>query len=304
VAFLRDLSDFIGEDGEIDLPDDFGALNGTGDLNEYGAEVELELGRRRALGFVLSAGYDVEDYNNTTSASLFDETSARVGIETILRFSPVSTGTIALGYEEVDTADTTDTQREITTLDFGYAHEVSARTRLTATLGFSQTDRQTTAGSSRDDTVTGAVGVSYALPNGEIGGSLGLTRTEGDSGVIGSLNWRQDLPTGSISAELTHEIDIATDGGTRPETALDVTYSHEVNAVSGVEFGLTHVIAGSTPTSNRISQTDLEVSYRRELTADWGLNAGLRYQVRREATVGTAEAPFAFLTIGRQFDLR
>ena len=81
-------------------------------------------------------------------------------------------------------------------------------------------------------------------------------------------------------------------------------YGQDINAVSGVEFGLTYLIASGTATRNRVAEGDLSVTYRRALTEDWALRTGLSYRTRDEATVGSAASPFAFVSIGRTFDLR
>lgn len=304
VAFLNDLSDFIGEDGEIDLPDDFDDFTGEGERTIYSAEAVLELRRQAPLGLTLSAGTTVTDYTNTTSATLFDETSVRVGAVASLRFSEISSATIGLGYEEADSDDPLSAPRQITSLDLGYARELSPRARMDASIGITQTERDI-AGAATERATEAAVNLTYDLPTGELSGGIGLAWPDGGgSEVTGRLGWRQDLPTGSISAALTQELETLDDGETRPETALSLNYTHEINAVSGIAFDVAHVVAGSTATRNRVAQTEAGVSYSHLLTEDWSLRAGLRYQIRNEATVGQAESPYAFVTLGRSFDLR
>lgn len=305
LTFDRDISEFIGEDGSIDLPDDFDATS-EGTRNDYAVGVRLDLQRRAPLSYSLGAAYEVTDYTDVTSATLFDETALRLDASANLRFSAISSASITLEYDDVQTDDLIDTHRKITSLTFGYTREVSPILRFGASLGLTHTAREILGPvTSSENETTAEVNLAYSLPNGELGGSLGVTRPDaGGTELIGRLNWRQDLPTGSFTASLTQEAETTSDGETRPTTALSVSYAQDINALSGIEFGLTHIIASGTATRNKVAETQVAVTYRRSLTEDWDLRTGLSYQTRDEDTVGRASAPFAFLSIGRTFDLR
>ncbi len=305
LTFDRDLSAFIGEDGEIDLPDDFDTT-GEGTRNNYAMAVRLDLQRRAPLSYSLDAAYEVTDYTNTSSGTLFDETAIRLGATANLRLSAISSASVNLGYADIETDDTTQTHRKITSVSLGYARELSPRARMGASLGLTHTDRELLGPVTSNETETTAeVSLSYDLPTGAIGGSIGVTFPDGGgSELIGALNWRQDLPTGSISAVLTQSASTTTEGETRPTTALSVNYAQDINALSGIEFGLTYVIASGTATRDRVAESDLAITYRRSLTEDWSMRTGLTYRTRDEGTSGTTASPFAFVSIGRTFDLR
>lgn len=305
LTFDRDISDFIDDDGTVDLPDDFD-LTGDGTRNEYSVAAELTLRRRAPLSFVLGASYEVTDYTNTSSGTLFDETTIGLDATANLRFSAISSGSVALAYDDIQTDDATETHRKISSLTFGYSRELSPILRVGASLGLTHTDRELLGPvNSTENETTARVEATRDLPNGSIGGNIGVTwPDEGGSELVGQIDWRQDLPTGSISATFTQEAETTTDGETRPTTALSVNYGYDINAVSGIDFGLTYLIASGTATRNRVAESDVSVTYRRALTEDWALRTGLSYQTRDEETVGSAESPFAFLNIGRTFDLR
>ncbi len=305
LSFERDLSDFVGEDGTIDLPDDFDTTS-EGTRNDYAVGVRLDLQRRAPLSYSLGATYEVTDYTDVTSPTLFDETALRLDVSASLRFSAISSATVSLGYDDIQTEDLVETHRKISSLTLGYARELSPILRLGASLGLTHTQREILGPvTSSGNETTAEVELSYTLPNGELGGSIGVTRPEGGgSELIGQLRYRQDLPTGSLSALLTQEASTTTDGETRPTTALSLSYVQDINALSGIEFGLTHILAAGTATRNKVAQTQLAVTYNRSLTEDWSLRTGLTYQTRNEETVGKSDAPFAFLSIGRTFDLR
>jgi hypothetical protein len=305
LTFDRDLSDFIGEDGSIDLPADFDASS-TGQRYNYDLAVRLDLQRRAPLSYSLGASYGVVDYVNTTSATLVDQTTLGVDVSANLRFSAISSASVEIGYDDIQEEDVAQTHRKVTTLTFGYARELSPRARLGASLGLTHTAREVLGGfTSNENATTAEVSLDYDLPTGALGGRLGVTLPDGGgTELIGELNWRQDFPTGSLTALLTQEADTTSDGETRPTTALSVSYTQNINALSGVEFGLTHLIASGTATRNRVAETELAVTYNRSLTEDWALRTGLTYQTRAEDTVGRSSSPFAFVSIGRSFDLR
>jgi hypothetical protein len=332
---LRSLSDFITQDGTVLLPGDIGNLAGSGTRETLGGNVKLDLWRDAPIGFVLGAGYSQTSYSNISPLSdLTDSDRWNVDGQVRLRFSTVSTGTIGLRHDVYDTASLTGRDRRTTALDLGLEQTLSPRALLTASIGYSEVERENP--SSSETGLIGSLGLDYDMANGsatadfsaeldETGGrrieftlgrsldlrngaltaSIGVTAPEnGSTGLIGSLDWQQALPTGQISARIDRSISSSDEDVSRLTTLASVNYDHEINAVSGLEFGVLYVSQEGVSGSTGVTRTDLSAAYRRSLTKDWDLNTGINYRVRDEDAQGRAEAPSVFLSLGRRFEFR
>jgi hypothetical protein len=111
------LSDFVNNEGLIELPEDFATLNGTGQRTDYGINAFLETGRDAPLGFVLSGGASGIEYTGSNDPSLFDIARTNAGATALLRVSPVATGTLGLRYSTYDADDDLQTYRTTTGAD-------------------------------------------------------------------------------------------------------------------------------------------------------------------------------------------
>ena len=333
---LQSLTDFVDSSGNVVLPPDFANLSGTGRRTVSGSSVNLELGRETPLGFVLDAGFSQTDYSNTSSSDLSDFDRRNVDGQARLRFSPLTTGTVGLRYDTYDAANPTGRDRTTTAADIGVEEALSERSTLKASLGASQVETDeaglitTTSGligslglaydmpngsatadfdakldENGDQRLEFVVGRSMELPDGSLSARLGLTAPEiGKTEVIGGLDWQRALPDGKISARLNRSVSSSDQDVSRLTTLASINYDHDINAVSGIGLGLLYVQQEGTPSDNQVTRTDLNATYRHALTEDWNVNTGVSYRVRDEDTVGRAESPSVFLSIGRRFDFR
>ena len=149
------------------------------------------------------------------------------------------------------------------------------------------------------------VGRSMELPDGALSYSLGVTDPEfADTALIGSLNWQRTLPSGQFSINFNRNVVSNNTDATQLATSLAVNYNHQINTTSSVGLSLFYGVTDATVDANGVEQTELSATYSHALTEDWNLNTGVNYQVRDEDTVGRADSPSVFLSIGRRFDFR
>ena len=327
LEFLR-LSDFLDEDGELDLPEDFEDLARTGRRTAYNLDAGLVLGREAApLGLSLTLGVGGIDYSQ--GAQLADVRTLRAGVETRARFSPVLTGTLGYRREERREGSAPRERRVTDTVFAGLSYVVSPRTEVSGVLGWSRVDRTGTeirreegAIGSLDittDTPSGPIGVSLSAENleagqrfqaslnrglelrvGALSGSIGAVRQPGgDTDVIGRIAFSQPLRTGSVNVALARTA--VGNEDPRIRTTLTTGMTYQINSVSS--FGLRGDYARTSGALdiNRVEQAGVTASYSHQLTRDWALTSGVGYRVRNEADLGRARSPEVFIGLGRSF---
>jgi hypothetical protein len=275
--------------------EDLGEDDATGTRTDYGADFRIETGRTVPVGFAFSAAYDRTQYGDTADPDLLDTDTVEVGVETLLRFSEVAIGHIGLGYLREDEAGPTGTLSETVTASAGMDYTLP-NGMATALLSLSRDDQDR-------DRATFEIGRALDLPAGAVTARLGITHASpGGTDLIGALQWSQDLPSGTFDVRLERSVDFDDDtNGSVLDTALTVSLTREVNAVSSMGLDFSHEV--SEAPLERIEQSELAAVYRYQLTDDWGLDSGVRYRVRRDAD-GRSESPDVFVGISRSFEVR
>ena len=287
IETLRPLSDFLNEDGEIDLPTNPDDLVGTGIRRATGARVRLDLGTEAPLGVSLSAGFEQTDYADVSDADLVDSQSLDLGTTVRLRFSETLSGDVTLTQNRFEAEDAATTRRVTQGLDVGIRQQISPRLSVSAGAGLSIAR---TEGDEVEKSTTARAGLDLALPQGGLAFDIGLDSTK--------ISWQQSLPRGSISAALSQSPDADGSGST---SVLALNYSQSLSAVSAINFGLSYSDF-SDPVENDVARTDLTASYSHSLTPDWGMSVGANHSLRDEDTVGAANSSTLFLSLSRNFE--
>lgn len=334
VDYLRDLTQFLDAEGNLDLPEDFDKLSGTGRRADYALDATLNLGTAAPLGLSLTAGVSGIDYSNVTASDLNDIRRTRLGATTRLRFSPVSEGSVTLSRSTSDEDNAAQTKITRDGVEFGLKQEVSPRARFDAGIGYSVIDTEEFGTTTREKGLTTRFGMVYDmpdgrysadlsgttdengnratlsfgrvrdLPDGSIAARVGITRADwGDTALVGGLTWRRALRDGGVSASLDRSVRTTDPNVETTVTALSVNYNRDINAVSGVSLGMNYAETRETGT-NDIARAGLSASYRHALTEDWTMNLGLAWRMRDEATVGRATSEEVFLSLSRDFTWR
>ena len=332
VDFLRDLDEFLDEDGVLELPADFNELTGTGRRFDYDAEVRLELGREAApAGVTLSARLSGIDYTNA-AANLNERQRINLGASGRLRLSPVMTALVSVQHDRLEIDNPEQTDRRSNTATVGLAYALDPTTSLSASIGASRIDTREFGLRSRSEGVVGnldlarelpdgsisaqlsasrveagqrlslSVGRARALPDGSISGQIGASRgPDGGVNVIGNFGWNRQLPDGSVTANLLREVRLTGEDEERVTTTVRLTYNHSFTDVSSVALRVNHAVSEPVGTTARVSRTDFGATYRHQITPDWALDSGVTYRLRRERGVGSANSPSVFVALGRDF---
>ncbi len=290
IAFLRDVSDFIDADGELDLPDDFGDLVGSGIRRLTIFATGLEWGETAPVGYELFLSLQTLRYEDA-SADLLDADTGIVSAGLRLNLNEVTTGNISLGFSQTD--------------EVGEPLEES--TTLTGALTFARPlgDLTTSISATRDEEedvfLSASVERVYALPNSRLNGALGLAEDEGgEARLTAEIGYSLPLPESQIDLSANHTF---TPGDDRSNTTLRAGYMRDLNEVNSIRLALDFAQESATDGSDRIATGTLSASYGISLTDVWQLDIGAQTSRREDDGVRTRSNTI-FLAIGRPFTWR
>ncbi len=332
IGFLRSLSDFVDDEGVIDLPPDFADLTGDGTRREYNLRAEFDFGRQDVIGYNFFLQLDGINYSDTTDASLFDEDTIGAGAGMTFALSPRTEARLDYSFERNERDDPGQTTEDRDDLIFGLTNELSSRTIFDVSFGYSKIDEQSLSEDNLTEGYVGGLGVIYEMPNGDItadldssletegrldtltvgrsleipGGtfsaSLGGARVPGgDKGWIGSLSYAQERGPNEIFVEFRRDVSPNAFRELRFETVADIGYVRFLTPNSRIGLGAIYALTEETSTDPRTEYTELSAVYSHRLTEYWNFNTGVNYRTRDEEGLGEATSPQVFFQIGRDF---
>jgi hypothetical protein len=290
IAFLRDASDFINDEGEIELPDDFDDLTGAGIRAETTLSASLRWGEIDPIGYSMRASLQTLRYDDA-SVTLVDSDTATLGFGLRLNINEVTTSNIDLSYSQTD--------------EVGSA--VTDTTTLGAALTFARPLGDLTTGISitREDDGdvfwSASVEREFALPIGSLRGGLGLVEDEsGDARLTGGIAFSFPRPTGQIDLAAFHSLSAGDD---RATTTISASYLQDLSPISGMRVGFDFGQTSDSDGGDVLSTGSLSVSYEVSLTDVWQLNVGARANLRDDDGTRT-RSNSVFLTLERPISWR
>ena len=295
-----------------------------------GASAALTFGEGALIGGTVSASHSMTDYSGTTDPDLFDSetttlsASGRVDVNSTLTISPSVTH---VDYS-ADDIEGTDTETLIYSL--GATVAVSEILSLTGSVSQEEISRTTTVPAATTEESATNFGLSATLlaSNGshtlsietrtsldgqrtelnydrvlefigeEVSFGFGVTETAaGGTEFTARANFQQELPTGLFSVSLDRAVLTASDGGETVSTEASVLYSYDISEVASFELGA-QFSEESSP-GDEETNTSASVAYRRELTEDWDLLAGVQHRISDDSGAGRATSNSIFVTVAR-----
>lgn len=297
ITFLRPLSDFVNEDGELELPDDFDDLSGSGTRKSYNASTRLRWGQDGPLGVGLSAGVAIVDYRNA-SATLYDSERTWAAVDLSLKPGNGRSFSSTLRYSHYENDDPGTLARDTITLDNRLAFGRPAG-EVFGTFGIA-------------DTINGTrfslgAGLDRDLPAGNLSVAAGATRTTGGSlAFTASASASGDFPFGRLSARLRRSISENSNNNEEIRTGAGVSFSRSLTPTIDLSINANYV--RSTLLSTELSTTNASIgaSIGHQLTPDWDLNLGYNRRYRNDESAGTGwvSSDTVFFGISREFSTR
>lgn len=293
VEFFRPLSDFIDGDTFVQ-PTSFDDLTGTGTRTDLRFAASLSMMDDAPFGLVLDTSYGGVLYRDTSDPDLINSTSLGLGIGARFDISPVFQATAGLRYSQFSEDGGADS--DSVTLTAGVAF-----TQPTGTLGFGLSATPGDAGTQLGFDISR----EFALPDGALGGRIGVVRTATDETVLtGGLNYSLERAAGTIGASLDHSV--ATAAGTTGDvtTSLSVLGSTALtpDVTASLRAGYARFEEAGDDSSTTIADLGATVSYA--LSSDWSVSAGATYVLRDPSDGDAASAQTLSLTLSRTFDVR
>jgi len=291
VGFLRDLGDFVGEDGGLDLPEDLADLQGEATRTAFSLASTLTLRDQARFGIILSTGINSFSYDDVSSDDLVDSRSLDLGLGLRFDLSEVATLRPTLRASRVDEAGSDPRTR--LGLDLSGSLERPDGS-ITALLAFDEVE---------DGTRTRlSFGRDIERPLGTYAGSFGLTRAaSGNLSLNGSLSISRALPRGVLSLSLDQTAGLD-DDGEEVATSLSARLSRELTPRTSLGFETLYGSVRNLETDESVQSAEIGITLNQSITPAWSLVLDLRHRRREETAEPAAQGNSVSLSLSRTFE--
>lgn len=297
VAFLRPLSDFLTEDGTIELPEDLDDLTGSGRRNLLNLGTSLAFGQDGPFGFSVSAGLRNVDYSSA-AATLYDNRRAWAQVQTQLAPRPGTGLTTTLRYTRTETDEPGVADDDRFDFDNRLSFELPAG-EVFGTIAIDHANNSTRYGAS--------TGWGIERPGRKLSLELGATRLAGGTfAITGAASYRQELARGSIALRANRAVTNGTDNREQTNTALRVNYDMPLNPRTSLSLGGNYVRTTDAGTDLSVIRAEFSAGLSHALSRDWNADLGYRRVYRRDESVGStwADSDVVYFGISRSFGVR
>ena len=291
ISFLRDTEDFIGPDGELELPDDFDDLSAEGIRNVSSIATSLTWGETNPIGFEVNLRGELLLYTDA-GADLADTDSFFAGAGMRLNINEVTEGNIRLSYESADEVGMS--LEEDITLD-GALTFARPLGDLTTRLGVTRDEED-------DIFWSGAVEREYELANASLSGSIGFAQDD-DREARPTARIAYTLPIRPISQIELSAVHTIDPGGDSTSTAIRANYLQEVATDSGINVGFSFAQTSDPDGADSLGIASITASYGISLNEFWQMTAGAQMNARYEDG-GRTRGNLIFLALERPFSWR
>lgn len=330
LAYLDPL-DFIDESDGLEDSD------GSGRRQLFNASIDLSLHENGPISFSFAGAFRGREYDGTSDDSFQDRQTVVLEAESGLELSEGYRLLFGGTYQETDEENSFNSERyELYT---GLSGAISPTRSYSARIGYSQSETHRVSSADGDynglvarlsydeDLPNGAlnllfssrlyetgrrneisVGRSLLLPRGGLHGSIGLANSEAfDLRPFGSLGYTTAGPTSQFALGFNQNFDVDDDGDDVLNSALNASYSYQVNALSSLAVraaAASRVELDDDPTENNLLQVTLSASYNYLFTPDWQISSGVTHRSKFEENDPDAHSNAVFVTLTRSFTTR
>lgn len=258
---------------------------------QTGLRARIEFGRDAPFGGSFGVGQTDTRYTANTIADLVN--NRRRNADLALRFQVSPVITLRTGLQVSQLKEEGAAQRQTETFSLGLT--------LDRPDGDYNLDIRTVR-TPDGERYALTLGRQFELPRGALSVQAGLINTvAGNTRMIGSVAWREDLPDGQLTLGLERTVSGDVRDRETESTRLNVGASRTLTPqISGqANMGLRHSkLSGTSESSQSI---ELSASIRYAVTEDWGLRAGANHRIQRGTDSNTANSTTLFLTLDREF---
>ena len=305
-----------------------------GTLNVTGLSFGLQAGIEAPVGVEISGSSKNSDYTDTTDPDLVDNEDMSLSATVNFRFSPVTNGSLTATQTSSSAESVGNLETESISYSFGLSHELRRGLTMSGALGMRENTTTEFLATSETDGLFGNLGLNQDLPNGSIYGEVSFDESESvgttsltfggstnlkdgalsasitatDDGafgnvVLGSLDFSKELANGSFVVGISQSIEKDINDDDQKYSSIGMSYSQEINSISGFDLSLDITQSEDLSTSNSSTKTKLSVGYNHELTQDWDLSVGYSHQQFSETGSADADSDSLYLTLSRSVAL-
>lgn len=305
-------------DSDSDNFDDFDQ-NGNiinqddGTRQTYGFVLDGAVGLNAPIGASWGFAYDEITFSDTTDPDLTDQSNTAFDGQLDFRIDPRITASLTASYEDFD-AQGNGVNRERTGFGVAVAMEVTPILTADVSLSYDSIDRSGDETGTDDGLSVGAsllralsngtLGLNFAsdvssndngrrsflsvsrdmeLPRGSLSAEIGVTGADtiGSDPLI-NLDYVHELPTGQINLGLSQSVVTDNDNNEQLNTALRAGYDYQINNLSGLGATFTYFDRNELDEGVDGKRMEVGLTYRRDLTRDWGLVGGVSHTLSSE----------------------
>ena len=320
------------ETEELDL------VSGEGQRRTLSYNTSLSLGREGPLRSELSYSYTDVTYSGTTDPSLDDGVTQRVNARVNFRITPTLDTSVFASWRDTDEEEPGGTDTTTFSIGVGADYQVNARTLLIARLSYDDNESVRDGEITRDTNgLGGSIGVSRAMPNGtlgfrisqaetvngtrnqaqvsrqfelqrgELGFTLGATKTEGFSTQpLVNIVWTYGVDKFSnLTLNLGQSASTTSENVETVRTRLGIEYTRALTERSSLSSGLQFVDQDVlSDGGDDQSSIRLNVTYRHAVGDEWNLVSGVSYSTSRRDTREDEDSSTIFVGLEKSFSFR
>lgn len=302
----------------------------SGTRANFGAEAGLIFGRTKSLGGEVNVGYFVQDYRDTTSPDLNDQTRLSVNGRLNFVIDPTMTFYTSASFQDKDSDGGSDFKN--TTFGIGADIAVNPRLSIDTSINYDRSENVTSGN------VEEGIGLSFSatndMPNGSISANLvssidangrrsSLTATRKLEMRNGKLNFtigastsdttslqpivgidysRELTERGTLTAGVNQALRTNDEGIERLNTTVDLGYEFDLSRVSRLNAGFTWRDTDVQNGTGDVSRTDASITYSQVLAQDWSVIGGYQYSRIEEESAPTRDSNTIFVGLEKSFD--
>ncbi|WP_299971131.1 hypothetical protein [uncultured Roseobacter sp.] len=323
------IDDDFDQDGDVINQD-------SGTRENYTFGLEGAVGREAPIGASFNWTYNELTFSGTNNPNLTDQSTNSFSGQVDFRITPRVTANLTGRYIDFDTGGN-GVDRETTGLGAGVVLDISPVLTADLSLGYDRIERSGTQ-SGTDEGLNVDVGLLRTLQNGSLGlnfasdvssnddgrrsslnvsrelelprGFLALTVGVTGAGVVGTdplvdVDYRYELPRAVLSFGLSQSVVTDTDNDEDINTTLRANYDQEINSVSSIGLGLSFFNRNELQEDGNDGQRlDIDLTYRHDLTRDWGLVGGFSHSLSTQDNAEDRRSNTVFVGLQRSFDWR
>lgn len=269
--------------------DDDSNLNDSS-LNDFAGQIDFRIDPR------ITASLTGKYINAETDGTGVDRETTGLGVATRLEVTRVFTVDLGLSHDRIERSGNETATDEGLSGSLDLLREVPNGTwglRYTSDVASNEAGRRAVLALDRD----------MELPGGDLSVSLGLTGVDtiGEDPLV-QVDYRHNLPTGFLTFGLSQRVVTDDDNNEEINTSLRAAYDQTINRVSGygvsVDFFNRNELGDQPNDGQRI---DINLTYRHDLTKDWGVVGGLRHSLSRQDTGSDRRSNTIFVGLQRSF---